>query len=45
MIVELDSRDEALGIVPSVYRSQAKIVQLNAFTLEDLEDLLRHHTA
>jgi hypothetical protein len=44
MIVELDNRDEALGIVPSVYRSQAKIVQLNAFTPEDLEDILRSHT-
>jgi len=39
----VDSRDEARGILPPVYRSQAKIVQLNAWTMGDIEDLLRHH--
>jgi len=29
--------------VPAALRSQAKIVQLNAFALKDIEDILRHH--
>ena len=43
MIVDVDSRDEAQVIVPPQYRSQAKIVGLNPFTMEDIEDILRHH--
>jgi len=45
IIVDVDSRDEARGILPPVYRSQARIVQLNAWTMQDIEDLLRHHKA
>jgi hypothetical protein len=41
--LDVDSRDEARGIVPAALRSQAKIVQLNAFALKDIEDILRHH--
>src|SRR5215831_20794960 len=29
LIVEVDNRDEARAILPPIYRSQAKIVQLN----------------
>lgn len=43
IVVEVDSKDEARRIVPPVYRSQAKIVQLNAFTMKDIEDIGRHH--
>jgi len=43
IVVEVDTRDEARRIVPPVYRSQAKIVQLNAFTMSDIEDIGRHH--
>ncbi len=43
IIVDVDSRDEARVIVPPQYRSQAKIVGLNPFTMEDIEDILRHH--
>ena len=43
IVVEVDSRDEARAIVPPVFRSQAKVVQLNAFSMEDIEDILRHH--
>ncbi len=44
IIIDVDSRDEARGIVPPPYRSQAKIVQLNLFTMKDIEDLRRHHS-
>ena len=43
IIVDVDTKDEARGIVPADFRSQAKIVQLNAFTLQQVEEVLRHH--
>ena len=43
MLVEVDSKDEARRIVPPAFRRQAKIVQLNAFTMKDIEAILRHH--
>lgn len=43
LIVEVDSKEQARSILPPVYRSQAKIVKLNRFTLEEIEDILRHH--
>ena len=41
--VEVDTRDEARAIVPHPYRSQAKVVQLNAFTKDEIENFLRQH--
>ena len=41
--VEVDSKDEARAILPPAYRSQATIVGLNKFTLEEIDELLRHH--
>lgn len=43
MIIELESKQEARSILPPAYRSQAKIVQLNKFTMEEIERILRHH--
>lgn len=43
MVVEVDSKDEARGIVPPAFRAQATIVQLNAYTLEEIESVLRDH--
>jgi hypothetical protein len=43
IVVEVDSREEARAIVPPVFRSQAKVVQLNAFSMEEIEDILRQH--
>ena len=43
ILVEVDSKKEALQIVPPAFRSQAKIVQLNKFTMEEIEEILRHH--
>ncbi len=37
IILEVDSKDEARCIVPPAFRSKAKIVQLNAFTMKDIE--------
>jgi hypothetical protein len=43
MLVEVDSKDEARNIVPPIFRSQTKIVQLNAFTMKDIERILQGH--
>ncbi len=36
MIIELDSRDEAMQIVPPELRPQVRIIKLNRFTKEQL---------
>jgi hypothetical protein len=41
--MDAGSKEEALMVVPPAYRKDAKIVQLNKFKLEDVEELLRHH--
>ena len=43
IFVEVDSKGEALQIVPAAFHSQTKIVQLNYFTIEEIEEILRHH--
>ena len=43
IVVEVDSKDEARCIVPPAFRSAAKVVQLNAFSVKDIEDTLRQH--
>lgn len=43
MIVDVGSKEEARGIVPPIYRSQAKVVGLNSFTLKEIEGMLRDH--
>jgi hypothetical protein len=41
--LEVGSKEEARSILPVPYRSQAKIVQLNKFTLEEIDEFLGHH--
>ncbi len=43
IIVELDNKEEVRNILPPNYRSQAKIVRLNKFSLEEIEEILGHH--
>jgi hypothetical protein len=42
-IMDVDSKEAARAILPPEYRSKAKIVKLNKFTLEEIDNLLRHH--
>lgn len=45
IVVDIDSREDARAILPPAFRSQAKIVKLNAFTIEEAEELLnQYHT-
>ena len=43
ILVEAVGKQEARGILPPSMRSQAKIVKLNYFTLEEIDAILRHH--
>ena len=43
IIVEVDSKDEARAIVPPAFRSQARVVQLNSFSLGDIDVILSKH--
>jgi hypothetical protein len=43
MIVDVDSKDAALHIVPPALRRQAKVVRLNGFTMEEVQEILRQH--
>lgn len=42
IVVEVDTKQEALGIVPPPYRANAKIVQLNSFSMQDIAEFLPH---
>ena len=43
MVVDVDSKDEARRIVPPAFRAHATVVQMNAFTMEEIEDILHDH--
>ncbi len=40
LVVDLDSREEAVRLVPPELRSEARIVQLNKFTREEIASLI-----
>jgi hypothetical protein len=45
LIVETESRADALRILPSSYKINAKITRINKFTRADLDEVLeKHHT-
>lgn len=43
IVVDVADKKEARFILPVPFRHQAKIVQLNKFSLAELEEILRHH--
>ncbi|MFN8009131.1 MAG: hypothetical protein U0V70_19305 [Terriglobia bacterium] len=43
IVVEVESKDEARMILPPALRQQATITQLNCFTMQEIEEILRHH--
>jgi len=45
MIVDLNDKQEARGIVPPGLRAQARIVQLNRFRMDQVDSVLRQHGA
>lgn len=45
VIVDVDSKEEAKSILPPDYRSTAKIVKLNKFSREEIDEMLNKHQA
>jgi hypothetical protein len=43
IMVELDSKAEALAIVPPAFRPAARVVGLNQFSMAQIEPILRRH--
>jgi hypothetical protein len=43
MIVEVETKDEARGILPPHFRRDAKVVKLNYFTMTEIDELLKFH--
>jgi hypothetical protein len=43
MIAEGESKEEIRSILPPPYRSQARIVKLNKFTMEEIDEILLQH--
>jgi len=43
IIAEVENKEEARRILPPIYRSDAKIVGLNKFNLEEVNQLLLRH--
>jgi hypothetical protein len=45
LVVDVDTRDEALGIVPAAFRRGTRIVALNRFSMAQIEATLARHQA
>ncbi|MEJ2733941.1 MAG: hypothetical protein P8189_10320 [Anaerolineae bacterium] len=41
--LEAESKEEARYVLPPAFRSKAKIVRLNKFTLEEIDEIERQH--
>lgn len=43
IIVEAESKENARIVLPPAFRSEARIVKLNRFTMEEIDEILVHH--
>ena len=43
IIIDVDSKEEARRVLPPAFRSQAKIVSLNKFSMEEIDDIVSKH--
>ena len=41
--IETDTKEDARNILPPAYRAGATITQLNRFSLEELDEILKRH--
>jgi hypothetical protein len=44
MIVDVSSKEEARMIVPPAFRRQARVIGLNTFSLEQIDEIIETHT-
>ena len=45
MLVDVDSKEDALRIVPPAFRAHAKVVQFNSFSMNEIDSILKKHEA
>jgi len=45
LVIDVDSKEDARGVVPAEFRARARVVQLNTFSMTDVEELRREHQA
>ena len=45
MLVEVDGKEDALRIVPPAFRAHAKVIQLNTFSMKEIDGILKKHEA
>lgn len=43
IIVEVENKDDARSLLPPNYRSEAKIVELTKFTLQEADEIIAQH--
>ena len=43
MLVDVDSKEDALRIVPPAFRAHAHVVQLNSFSMKEIDSILEKH--
>lgn len=43
IVVDVESKEQARGIIPPVFRAHARVMRLNKFTMDEIEEILRHH--
>lgn len=44
IIVELESKEQAMMVVPRAYREQTKVIRLSTFDLEKVDRMLDQHS-
>jgi hypothetical protein len=43
IVVDAESKEQARGAIPPLYRDRAMVVGLNKFSLEEIGDLIKQH--
>ncbi len=43
LVVDVDNREQARALLPAAYRSQARIVGLNKFSMEQIDAIIAKH--
>ena len=43
LLVDVENKNDALRIIPPVFRQQAKVVKLSTFTQQDVDRVLHKH--
>ena len=44
IIVDVENKDQARDILPAAFRSHAQIVELNTFTIKQIDEIAAHHS-